>query len=373
MQAAECGTQWRHVLTLLTSAVVRPLFALSCPEDVADSRRRALEWAAGLAAVNDMLERCPEVRAKISERLTGPGAGGGSRPRKRPRQQGASGGGSGRRVVLAVGPAAAASLRTAGAARPGAAAAAAAAAGGALDAQHLGLSGLLPLNPTALPPLALPPGPPLLREPEQPVAELPHGQPPEPAGHAQPSGQSAAERQPAGSGLAASQGFTEWLRMQMAAEPSCSFGLSLLRPGASASAAVEVEQRPASTPQQGQAAAPAAAAEQEQPASPQPPPPSPASRCARCARLQGTAAPAAPAVAGEIAAVPPAGEVVPLDAVLLAWQEHDAARQELSQTQQQLAEAERERDSLRRQLDAALARLQSLGGGAAAPVALAAV
>ncbi|KAI7837379.1 hypothetical protein COHA_008818 [Chlorella ohadii] len=67
------------------------------------------------------------------------------------------------------------------------------------------------------------------------------------------------------------------------------------------------------------------------------------------------------------------GEVVPLDAVLHAWQEHDAARQELLHTKQQLAEVAHERDSLRRQLDAALTRLQSLAGGAAAPAALAAL
>lgn len=338
---------------------------LILPTDVADSRRHALEWAAGLAAVNDMLDRCPEVRAKISERLTGPSAGGSSRPRKRQRRKSAPGGGGSRRVVLAVGQGGG-PLGTAdgaglsadpGAAMPGIAAADASNAlqGLHLPALNLG-SHAAPPAELAVPPtlgpaaLQLPPIPPPLlvppAAPEPPAALLLQVQPGA-AAAAQLPGQPAAEPEPeaARRSPAASQGFTEWLQMQMAAAPSCSFGLSLLQPlqQGAASAAAEVEQRTAQAAQ---------AALELQPSSPQPPPPSPSPRCAHCAQPQGAAAPAAQ-------------EVVPLDAVLHAWQEHDAVRRELAVTQRQLGEVTRERDSLRRQLNAALTQLQSLASMAA--------
>lgn len=339
---------------------------LILPADVADSRRHALEWAAGLAAVNDMLDRCPEVRAKISERLTGPTAGGGSRPRKRRRHKSAPDGGGSRRVVLAVGQSAG-PLGTAnaagwsadpGAAMPGVAAADASNAlqGLRLPALNLG-SHAAPPAELAVPPtlgpaaLQLPPIPPPLlappAAPEPPAALLLQAQPGAAAAAAgvQPPGQPAAEPDAARRSPAASQGFTEWLQMQMAAAPSCSFGLSMLQPlqQGAASAAAEVEQCTAQAAQ---------AAMELQPSSPQPPPPSPSPRCAHCAQPQGAAAPAAQ-------------EVVPLDAVLHAWQEHDAVRRELADTQRQLGEVTRERDSLRRQLNAALTQLQSLASMAA--------
>ncbi|KAL4420391.1 hypothetical protein ABPG75_010047 [Micractinium tetrahymenae] len=81
-------------------------------KDVADSRRHALEWAVGLARVEEVLGTNPEARAKLNERLTVPpgsaaGVGsagtGAAAAHQRKRVWVTTGGGTGRRVLLSAG------------------------------------------------------------------------------------------------------------------------------------------------------------------------------------------------------------------------------------------------------------------------------
>ena len=347
---------------LLSSACAPPP-RTAPPADVADSRRHALEWAVGLDAVDAMLASNPEARAKLNERLTGPSTGGGT---KRARTAAAGGtqppGSSGRRVLLA-GPGARgaqqAALLAAAAALP-AASMALPAASLRLPSDLLGATqlGLLPgtLGAAAVPELSL------LQQAD-----------------AQDYAAARAAAQPA-----ASLGFTDWLRQ--VAGPSC----TVLAPTAGEAA---VSSGPAEVQQQLPVLQPAteqpAAAQQQVPArlTPihelmQPPPlllPSAALPCPTAeppaAQQQPAQAPPAPAsqesprpaTAPAAAAAPAAAqaapaEVVPLDAVLEAWERHDAVRRQLAAAHEQLEERQQQAAALQQQLRSAQAQLAALQG-----------
>lgn len=329
------------------------------PADVADSRRHALEWAVGLDAVDAMLASNPEARAKLNERLTGPSTGGGT---KRARTAAAGGtqppGSSGRRVLLA-GPGAR------GAQQPALLAAAAAlpAASMALPAASLRLPsdllgatqlGLLPgtLGAAAVPELSL------LQQADT-----------------RDYVAAGAAAQPA-----ASLGFTDWLRQ--VAGPSCSVLAPTAGEAAVSSGPAEVQQQ---LPMLQPATEQPAAAQQQVPArlTPihelmQPPPlllPSAALPCPMAeppaAQQQPAQAPPAPAsqesprpatAPAPAAAQAAPAEVVPLDAVLEAWERHDAVRCQLAAAHEQLEERQQQAAALQQQLRSAQAQLAALQG-----------
>lgn len=308
----------------------------------------------GLDAVDALLAANPEARAKLSERLTGPSAGGSN---KRARTAAAGGGGgqmgsNGRRVVLA-GPVARAmqlpGLPAALAALPEASAAS------SLPSNLLGSMQLClppdPLGTGALPALSL------LQADE--------------AGCPAATAAAAAAAQPA-----ASLGFTDWLR-QVAA-PSC----SVQAPAAGEEVAQQPGQRVAEQPagpqqqlpallpllpvpelmQPGSVASPPAAALPHHSAAPQ------AAQLMQPRPLEGShVSPHRAGAAAESPAAAAPTEVVPLDAVLQAWERHDAVRRQLTAAQTQLEQQRQQVAALQQQLQTAQVKLAALEGAGQAP------
>ncbi|KAL4860241.1 GABA transporter 1 [Chlorella vulgaris] len=382
--------------------------------DVGDSRLHALEWAAGLAAVQHLLETNPEAKAKLNERLSGPSAngGGGAAARKRQRAAGGGGGRGGkRRVVLAVagGPSSPQVLASGDAGMPGPGPGLGTAAGEAPLA-----AGVVPtfsafgsLNSSMLLPrlsawhgsssqlqslfdMPPPPSPSPLQQPPQ--QEQQHGSP---EGRAQPGAAAGAQAeaasvQPVSPAAPPPLQFSDWLAQLQTSEPTV-LATSVLQPlpaelPLDAAPAPHTQHQPEDQqlPQQQQQqriADQQAFAEELQPQQQRwqqqqaqqqqhwPEQQQQQQALAQApARAASVVSAARPAEQQQQPAQQPqpscAGELVPLDAALDAWERHDHVLQELSlarsqlqQQEQQLAELLKDRERLQRQLAAAQAHL----------------
>jgi hypothetical protein len=380
---------------------------------VGDSRLHALEWAAGLAAVQHLLETNPEAKAKLNERLSGPSAngGGGAAARKRQRAAGGGGGRGGkRRVVLAVagGPGSPQGLAGGDAGMPGpgpglgtaaeeapraagvvAAAPPAALAAGPPLLQVPTFSAFGSLNSSMLlPPLSAwhgsssqlqslldmppPPSPSPLQQPPQ--LEQQHGSP---DGRAQPGAAAGAQAevapvQPVSPAAQPPLQFSDWLAQLQTSEPTV-LARSVLQPlpaelPLDAAPALNTQRQPEDQQlpqQQQQQRIPdqQALAQVQEPASSVVSAARPSARQQQ-AQQQGQQQPAQQPAQQQQPVRSCASELVPLDAALDAWERHDHVLQELSlarsqlqQQEQQLAELRKDRERLRRQLAAAQAHL----------------